>query len=381
MCCYVTTKSLTIGVVGFGMIGRTLCSLSPSFFPNARLRVYERKKFLEKREETLHQEKFSIRTLDIESLFESDVIFFCSSWQNTYETLLHVPKKSQTKLAISVSRSDKIDINTARERLKGRNMTVLTDCGLEPGLTEFLIFRGGNFFDSAIEAHIKCGGLVFPRPNNMFGYKALFGTCYTPFNLKTALSLKNGAFVSHKRFSGLEDIEIASIGHVECFHDGMSETILSMEGIEKYSSLSQKTIRWPGYVEAIHKIASLGLLEDKEKNPSFGVTPKTLFESLTEKVFKLTEDDTTKTILSYAASGIKNNTLKTYLSTFLFSDFRELRSMSLATVLPALFCAGELLLNPRTGVLDNPYRMISENARIFYKIAEQFGCSIHEEIF
>jgi len=143
---------------------------------------------------------------------------------------------------------------------KEKNVTVITDCGVAPGMSNFILGRYNEEMKiDSFEFYV--GGLpLHPKPP--FFYKAPF----SPMDvieeyIRPARMIENGQIISKPALSEREIINFDSVGALEAFNtDGLRSLIETMGHIP---NLKEKTLRWPGHLDFIIALKNGGLLDDK----------------------------------------------------------------------------------------------------------------------
>jgi lysine 6-dehydrogenase len=142
-----------------------------------------------------------------------------------------------------------------------KNITVVPDCGLAPGMVNILAEHGIRQLDSVDSVKIFVGGLPqHPEPplNYMLVY-SLEGA----LDYYTTLSwvLRNGKRTHVKALSEREPVTFDSLGTLEAFHTagGLSTMAFRYEG--KIPTMEYKTLRYPGHAALMEDIRSMGLLD------------------------------------------------------------------------------------------------------------------------
>jgi len=143
-----------------------------------------------------------------------------------------------------------------------KNITVVPDCGLAPGMVNILAEYGIKQLDTVDSVKIFVGGLPqHPEPplNYMLVY-SLEGA----LDYYTTLSwvLRNGKRTQVKALSEREPVMFASpLGELEAFHTagGLSTMAFRYEG--KIPTMEYKTLRYPGHAAIMENIRALGLLD------------------------------------------------------------------------------------------------------------------------
>ena len=142
-----------------------------------------------------------------------------------------------------------------------KNITVVPDCGLAPGMVNILAEYGIRQLDTVDSVTIFVGGLPqHPEPplNYMLVY-SLEGA----LDYYTTLSwvLRNGKRTHVKALSEREPVTFDSLGTLEAFHTagGLSTMAFRYEG--KIPTMEYKTLRYPGHAALMEDIRSMGLLD------------------------------------------------------------------------------------------------------------------------
>ena len=143
-----------------------------------------------------------------------------------------------------------------------KNITVVPDCGLAPGMVNILAEYGIKQLDTVDSVKIFVGGLPqHPEPplNYMLVY-SLEGA----LDYYTTLSwvLRNGKRTQVKALSEREPVAFESpLGQLEAFHTagGLSTMAFRYEG--KIPTMEYKTLRYPGHAEIMQNIRDVGLLD------------------------------------------------------------------------------------------------------------------------
>ncbi len=185
---------------------------------------------------------------------------------------------------ISLSRPAYEAIPSIKALLSQMTVPVILGCGLEPGLTEILARYCATQFDTLTHLNVYCGGVTKTPPCNPLHYKALFGTHYLPTAMRDAYTVKSGQLVTVPRFSECEQVD-TPVGTLEAWHDGLLPWLSSSyPEFASLQTLTQKTLRWPGFSAAVNQLATLGLLSETPITINdFSLSPKQFLEYCYEK--------------------------------------------------------------------------------------------------
>jgi len=143
---------------------------------------------------------------------------------------------------------------------KEKRVTVITDCGVAPGMSNFII--GCYNEDMKIDAlEIYVGGLPKVR-KKPFQYKAPFSPAdVIEEYIRPARLMENGHIVVRPALSEVEWIHFDDIGTLEAFNtDGLRSLLYTMPHIKNQK---EKTMRYPGHVEIIRSLKESGFFSEK----------------------------------------------------------------------------------------------------------------------
>jgi lysine 6-dehydrogenase len=147
-------------------------------------------------------------------------------------------------------------------KAKQKNITVVPDCGLAPGMVNILAQYGIEQLDSVDSVKIFVGGLPqHPEPplNYMLVY-SLEGA----LDYYTTLSwvLRNGKRTQITALSEREPVKFEKpLGTLEAFHTAGGLSTMAFRYENKIPTMEYKTLRYPGHAELMEDIRSLGLLD------------------------------------------------------------------------------------------------------------------------
>ena len=143
------------------------------------------------------------------------------------------------------------DVLQLDQLAKEKGVRVITDCGVAPGMSNFIIGRFNE--EMKIDAlEIYVGGLPKVR-KKPFQYKAPFSPAdvieeYT----RPARLMENGHIIVRPALSEVEWIHFDEIGTLEAFNtDGLRSLLYTMPHIRNQK---EKTMRYPGHVDIIRSL-------------------------------------------------------------------------------------------------------------------------------
>ena len=165
-----------------------------------------------------------------------------------------------------------------------REVSIIPDCGLAPGMVNILAAEGIRRLDQAREVKVYVGGL--PRhPEPPLNYQIVY-------SLEGALDyyttpswvLRQGRAVRVEALSEVENLEFpAPIGTLEAFHTGGGISTLPFAWEGRIETMEYKTLRYPGHAAIMRPIRELGLLSsDPIRVKGKEVVPRDVFIAAVE---------------------------------------------------------------------------------------------------
>ena len=148
------------------------------------------------------------------------------------------------------------------EQAVARNVSVIPDCGLAPGMVNILAAEGIRRLDRAAQVKVYVGGLP-QQPEPPLNYQIVY-------SLEGALDyyttpswvLRGGQPVQVDALSELEAVDFPQpVGTLEAFHTGGGISTLPFAYQGKVDVMEYKTLRYPGHVAIMRPIRELGLLD------------------------------------------------------------------------------------------------------------------------
>ena len=201
------------------------------------------------------------------------------------------------------------DVLQLDQLAKDKGVTVITDCGVAPGMSNFIIGRHNE--EMKIEAlEIYVGGLPKVR-KKPFQYKAPFSPAdvieeYT----RPARLMENGHIVIRPALSEVEWIHFENLGTLEAFNtDGLRSLLYTMPHIKNQK---EKTMRYPGHVDIILSLKESGFFNEEAidingtKISPLKVTSQILFNE-----WKLGLDEEELTVMKVKLTGEESGEQKT----------------------------------------------------------------------
>jgi len=145
---------------------------------------------------------------------------------------------------------------------KQKNVSIVPDCGLAPGMVNILAEHGIRQLDATDSVKIFVGGLP-QNPEPPLNYQIVY-SLEGVLDYYTTLSwvIRDGKRTQVTALSEREPVEFpAPVGTLEAFHTagGLSTMAFRYEG--KIPTMEYKTLRYPGHAAIMEAIRELGLLE------------------------------------------------------------------------------------------------------------------------
>ncbi|MCJ7768738.1 saccharopine dehydrogenase NADP-binding domain-containing protein [Candidatus Bathyarchaeota archaeon] len=177
------------------------------------------------------------------------------------------------------------DVMTLNKEASRAGVSLLPDYGLSPGLGNILAGHAISKLDSVESVHMLNGGLP-EKPLAPLGYVITWSVndLIDMYNRKVNI-VKSGKTVQVEPLSGLEEIEFPGVGRLEAFYtDGLRTLLYTVKGCK---DMWEKTLRYPGHVEKIKLLKTLGFFQEKPVQiGEIAVSPKEVTARLFEKGLK-----------------------------------------------------------------------------------------------
>lgn len=213
---------------------------------------------------------------------------------------------------VDLTRPPEAEVPALAEQVRQAGALAVIGCGVDPGLTEIVSRDLAERLDRVDTLHGLCGGLP-EKPAPPLGYKIVFGGRQLPLRDEAALALQAGELVSVPRYSGYERLSFAGIGDVEGYHEGFMPWLLELPALRGLREGSQKTLRWPGYVEKVAVLRDLGLLSAEPLQVGgVAVAPRALLNALLGPRVRMGRRERDLTLFRIEAAGEKDGRRRRY---------------------------------------------------------------------
>ena len=177
------------------------------------------------------------------------------------------------------------DVMVFNEEALRAGVSLLPDYGMSPGLGNILAGHAISRLDKVESVHMLNGGLP-EKPVPPLGYVITWSVndLIDMYSRRVNI-VKNGRTVQVEPLSGLEETDFPGVGKLEAFYtDGLRTLLYTVKGCE---DMWEKTLRYPGHVEKIKLLKTLGFFEEKPVQlGNAAVSPKELTARLFERELK-----------------------------------------------------------------------------------------------
>jgi saccharopine dehydrogenase-like NADP-dependent oxidoreductase len=194
-----------------------------------------------------------------------------------YATLQAVIESGKPYVDISFMVEDATQLDALAKK---RGVTAVVDCGVAPGLANFVIGHCVAQLDAVDDVVFYVGGL--PKERHWpYEYKA----CFAPFDVleeytRPARMIENGRVVVKPALSEPELIDFPHVGTLEAFNtDGLRSLLTTIQS----PNMREKTLRFPGHIDLMRVLRETGFFGKEEievrgvKIRPLDVTSKLLF--------------------------------------------------------------------------------------------------------
>lgn len=163
---------------------------------------------------------------------------------------------------------------------KDGDFLIIPECGIAPGITNFLVGHFTSEFEIVDEVKIYVGGIP-DKPIPPLEYKVTWSpTALVNMYLNPVEIYENGSLRVVEPLTGIEEFEIDGFGYpLEAFYtDGLSTLKYTEKDVKR---MYEKTVRYKGHADKISLLKKLGYLDIKEIELSNQrVKPRDLTEAL-----------------------------------------------------------------------------------------------------
>jgi saccharopine dehydrogenase-like NADP-dependent oxidoreductase len=214
---------------------------------------------------------------------------------------------------------------------KQKEVTAITDCGVAPGLSNFII---GHHNEEMKITSFECyvGGLPKER-KPPFQYKAPFSPAdVIQEYIRPVRLMENGAVVTKPALSDREIISFKEVGELEAFNtDGLRSLVYTMKHIP---DMREKTLRYPGHIDLIIALQQAGFFETTPvRIEEVDISPLDFTSRLLVNQWKLEPEEEEFTIMKVIVKGEQNGKRKTIVYDLLdrYDPATQISSMARTT--------------------------------------------------
>lgn len=300
---------MTIAVLGAGMVGRAIAMDLGNDYTVTSFDLNETNlDELKKRNTSIEMVVANLSLFDEYKtwLEPFDLVVTAVPGFMGYKTLEAVIKAGKNVVDISFFPEDVLQLD---KLAKEKNVTVITDCGVAPGVSNFIIGRYNEEMKvTAFECYV--GGLPKER-KPPFQYKAPF----SPIDvieeyIRPARLVEGGKIVTRPALSEREMMLFDEIGELEAFNtDGLRSLIFTMKNIP---DMKEKTLRYPGHIDLIIALQQAGFFETSPlRIKETDISPLEFTSKLLINEWKLGPEEEEFTIMKVIVKGEKDGKRRT----------------------------------------------------------------------
>ena len=263
---------------------------------------------------------------------------------------------------------------------KRKNVTVIPDCGLAPGLVSVITHDIVDEYDIVDSIHIRVGGIpINPKPP--FNYQKVFSLeGLINEYVEDALVLEDGEIRYRKSLTELENIIFPDpFGEMEAFITSGGTSTLPYTYQGKIKNLDYKTIRYPGHCEKFKILVDLGMSSEKPVEiDGRKIIPRHLLIYLLDRILPSEGEDVV--LLRTMADGIieDKHIYCEYNMIDRYDRKTGLSAMMRTTGFPVSI-TGEMIQN---GIIENHGVFTPEEIippKLFFRELEKRGITIRRE--
>ena len=292
---------MTIAVLGAGMIGRAIAlDLAKEHTVTCFDLDAQNLEEVKKRSEAIQTVGADLSLFtEYENWFSPfDIVVTAVPGFMGYKTLEAVINAGKNVVDISFFPEDALQLG---DLAKKKNVTAITDCGVAPGVSNFIIGR----YNSAMKIEsFECyvGGL--PKEKEPpFQYKAPFSPVdVIQEYIRPVRLVENGTIVIKPALSDREMMQFDEVGELEAFNtDGLRSLIFTMNHIP---DMKEKTLRYPGHIDLIIALQQAGFFDTTSlRIKEVDITPLDFTSKLLVNQWKLEPEEEEFTIMKVIIKG------------------------------------------------------------------------------
>jgi lysine 6-dehydrogenase len=220
---------------------------------------------------------------------------------------------------------------------EARNLTLLPECGLDPGIDLVLAGRAIREFDEVHELHAYGTGVPEPEAaNTPIKYKIswTFAGVLSAYQ-RPARMLKNGQVIDltpSEMFdaANIHSVEMEGLGAMEAYYNGDAVKYIDILNIgETVKSTGRYSLRWPGHSAFWKKMVDLGFLKEEPiKVGQSKVSPRQFVHDLLTPQLQYQPNERDVAAIRIEVIGLKEGQRKRVI--YQMTDRRDLETGLLA---------------------------------------------------
>lgn len=330
-------------VLGAGMVGSVIArDLSEKYDITVADISTQTLKLLKKRLPAL--DTLEVDTLDAEALKNTlkpfDLVLCAVPGDLGFKTLKNVIEAGKNVVDISFAAENCLELDYLAKK---HEVTAVIDCGVAPGMDNLLL----GYLNTKLEVtDFECfvGGLPKIR-SKPFEYKAPF----SPLDViaeyvRPVHYFENGRKMVKEPLTDREIVEFDRVGTLEAFNtDGLRSLMYTMSHIP---NMKEKTLRYPGHVEAIRTLKQSGFFSSEPVSvKGMEVSPLEFTSKVLINEWKLKRKEEEFTIMRVRIRGVESGKRKEYVYD-LYDEYDNIKhetSMARTTGFTANAVAGLIL--------------------------------------
>lgn len=292
---------MTIAVLGAGMVGRAIAQDLAKDYPVTSFDLSKENLLaLQRRNRAVQTIIADLSRFDEYKKWLSpfDIVVTAVPGFMGYKTLEAVIRAGKNVVDISFFPEDALQLD---KLAKEKGVTAITDCGVAPGMSNFIIGRYNAAMKvKAFECYV--GGLPKER-KPPFQYKAPFSPVdVIQEYIRPARLVEKGHIVTKPALSERELMRFDKAGELEAFNtDGLRSLIFTMDHIP---DMKEKTLRYPGHIDLIIALQQAGFFDTTPLhiNEAF-ISPLDFTSKLLVNEWKLGEEEEEFTVMKVIVKG------------------------------------------------------------------------------
>jgi saccharopine dehydrogenase-like NADP-dependent oxidoreductase len=292
---------MKIAVLGAGMVGRAIAlDLASTFSVTSFDLNAENLSLLKSRNALVQTVAADLSQFDEYKNWLSpfDIVVTAVPGFMGYKTLEAVINAGKNVVDISFFPEDVLQLD---KLAKGNEVTVITDCGVAPGMSNFIIGRYNAIMKvDSFECYV--GGLP-KNPKPPFNYKAPFSPVdVIQEYIRPARLVEGGKIVTKPALSEREIMDFEKVGKLEAFNtDGLRSLIYTMGNIP---DMKEKTLRYPGHIDLIIALQQAGFFDEKKLEiNNMAIAPLDFTSKLLVNEWKLGDKEEEFTVMKVIIKG------------------------------------------------------------------------------